>query len=171
MAGYPSNEDLRREAANRNALHRNAGQPHQWAGDDLEDGKSDYIGLLGEREFVSHYGLPLDLSKRVNGDSHDGILPTKHGPVRFDVKTYRKPGHLLAEARRCKRRTMYVLVKYWEKEDRAELLGWQWGKFLMESPARDFGGKGIISYGCLASKLRPIKEIDEVAIWQTNTAS
>jgi len=161
-----SPDELKRVAEDRSRSHRQAGHPGRWVKPDLRNGLGDYIGLLGEREFSKRYSVPLDLSQKLSGDGGaDGYIRTIYGRFNWDVKTFRKPVRLLVDADCCHSRTIYVLGRFYEATESVELIGWQWGKLLIENEPRDYGRCGIISYGLMAESLRTMKELDEVVIW------
>jgi len=139
--------------------------PGAWVNSKLANGHGDYMALLGEYEFCQRYGLALDLSPRINGDGgKDGTIATLRGEFCWDVKTYENPRNLLVTSYRCKPRVIYVLAQYFPALDSVSLLGWQWGKILLRGEAKDWGGKGIISYACLAKDLRPMKDLDALVL-------
>ncbi len=170
----PDNDELRREAERRDRVHRDK-PSGGWAAPDLKNGKGDYIGLLGERAVCERYGLTVDMKARPNGDGgRDGKVNTIHGVIEWDVKTCRirtwdpatstKPFRMLIKAYRCKPRTIYILARHIEKQDRAVLMGWRWGEELLTTEPRDYGTKGIISVGWMANDLRPMSELDAMVI-------
>ena len=64
-----------------------------------------------------------------------------------------------SEKRRgCQPDTIYVLCRYIEAEDRAELVGWQWGRVLMRSTPKDYG-YGVMNYWQPRGEIRPIAEL------------
>ena len=53
---------------------------------------------------------------------------------------------------------IYVLADY--NEGNSILLGWEWGKTLIQAPTKDFG-YGVINHYIPAEDLRPISTIKE----------
>ena len=84
----------------------------------------DAVGLAGEEAFAARYGYRVDHEYAQRGDG-GADFATHAGSV--DVKTYRKPGHLLVEAGKV-HADIYVLARYVDTEGgdapRAAILGW-----------------------------------------------
>src|SRR5262249_21238105 len=78
---------------------------------------------------------------------------------KVDTKAAVKPFNLIVEVGRCYPRTIYVLCRYLEGEDRCTLIGWEWGKVLLKTTPRDFGF-GILTHWRPAATLRGFEELD-----------
>jgi hypothetical protein len=127
----------------------------------LSDGY-ELVGLRGEEALAREFGLSVDLVARPEGDGGlDNSLRLwvlRRFPV--DVKCARKPGHLIVEEGKAKPNTIYVLARYSDETDSAELIGWEWGQTLMGAPIRDFG-YGVRNHSIRAADLRPISELHD----------
>ena len=61
-----------------------------------------------------------------------------------DVKAANKPLNLIVEVGKVKAETIYILARAIGLEG-AQLLGWEWGRSLLQAPRRDFG-YGVINH-------------------------
>jgi hypothetical protein len=152
-------EAWRREASHHEG-HRNF-RPH------LRPRGANLMGLRGEEAFALAFDRPLDLSARPGGDGgRDLSIAITAGATNrldgrlyaVDCKTALHPKDLIVEASRCQPETLYVLCRYLEESDRAELLGWQWGGVLLRSEPKDYG-YGVLNHWCPAGELRSIAEL------------
>ncbi len=152
-----SREAWRREASHHPG-HRNF-RPH------VRPVGANLMGLRAEEAFAQRYGLTIDLTTRPEGDGGVDLripLLTDYFIVEtfaVDCKAAIKPKDLIVEATRTKPLTIYVLARYYEESDQCELLGWQWGKYLLRSVPKDYG-YGILNYWCPRSSLRDLGELD-----------
>ena len=156
-------DEIAREAVRRQASHE--GQASCIAYEHLRPrGDGNLLGLRGEEAFGERFGLPVDLSHRITGDGgRDFVIDlyTDSGVVEtfvVDCKAAMHPKDLVVEKKRCKPKTIYVLCKYWQDEDRCTLIGWQWGVVLMRSTPKDYG-YGVINYWWPRGELRNLSEI------------
>ena len=118
--------------------------------------RHDAVGLAGERAFAARYGYPVDEREFARGDG-GADFRTYAGTV--DVKTYRKPAHLLVEAGK-ERADLYVLARYDDAADAATLLGWATVKEVEAAPVGDVGGMGVRNRALPASSLRLLEALD-----------
>lgn len=118
--------------------------------------RHDAVGLAGERAFAARYGYPVDERSFARGDG-GADFRTYRGTV--DVKTYRRPEHLLVEAGK-ERADLYVLARYDDMVDDATLLGWATVKEVEAAPTRDVGGMGVQSRAIAANALRSLADLD-----------
>jgi hypothetical protein len=116
----------------------------------------EYVGIKGEIQFASEFGLEVDTVDRLEGDGGiDFVLPIGN----INVKTYRKPYNLLVKTtERLSRADIYVLVGYSEVTDNATLLGWEWKTEMLRCPTKNFGF-GFVNYYKPAHRLRSIVEL------------
>jgi hypothetical protein len=147
--------DLKAEAAARHELHKDH-PTHRPLSDDYE-----LVGLRGEEKLSRVFGVPMDMMRRPNGDGGiDNVLRlnVRDGCQDFvvDVKTAKIPRHLLVEVGKVRPRTIYILAGY--SGDAADLLGWQWGRVVLQAPTGDFG-YGVVSHFIPAGELRKIEEL------------
>lgn len=128
----------------------------------------ELIGLLGEEAFAYEFGLGYEhIHKRLVGgdDGYDYELP---GGLKVDIKTAKKPYHLLREAslgEAVQRDLADVLVLAGVPQgldDYAHLIGWAYGAEMLAQPIKDFGG-GFPSHYLKADKLRPMAELHDIA--------
>lgn len=118
-------------------------------------------GLRGEEAFAQRYGLAVDLTPRPGGDGGVDVFITVKGqryPV--DCKSARIPKELIVRVEACEPGTIYVLCRYFVREDRCECLGWQWGRILMRSKPKPHG-YGVINYWQPRAEIRPMSDLDE----------
>lgn len=116
----------------------------------------DGVGLAGERAFAERYGYLPDGNAWRQGDGVADFR-TLHGTV--DVKTYRKPGHLLVETGK-ERADIYVLARYSDATAQATLLGWAVKIEVEAAPVSDVGGMGVQSHAIPADDLHPLAQLD-----------
>ena len=116
----------------------------------------DSVGLAGERAFAARYGYDVDEREFRRGDG-GGDFSTLRGLV--DVKTYRKPAHLLVEAGK-ERADIYVLARYTDATATADLLGWATAADIEAAPVSDIGRMGVQSRAIPAKDLRPVSALD-----------
>lgn len=159
---------IRREAQLRHEAH--IGHPTHRP---LSEGY-ELVGLRGEEAFVEMFGGEVDMERKLGGDGgRDNSLPLRFVEpatgslvaVVFlvDIKAARKPGNLIAEVGKVKPKTIYVLAKYDDARDKAELLGWEWGDRLAKAPRRDFG-YGVINHFIPRGSLRKLTELQHRAV-------
>lgn len=156
-------DDIAREAwrreASHHAGHRNF-RPH------VRPRGANLMGLRGEQAFAERFGLQVDLTPRLNGDGGRDLeikLRTDTEGVdtyKVDCKAAIIPKDLIVEVSRCLPKTIYVLCRYIEADDRCDLLGWQWGLVLLCSPPKDYG-YGIINFWCPRNELRDLRELEQ----------
>ena len=121
----------------------------------------DFVGLAGEAEFMRIFRQPMDTDRKPGGDSKiDFTVPLK---FTVDVKTARKALNLIVEVGEVEA-DIYVLASFSDKDQTAELLGWEWGKILKKAPSKDFG-YGIINHYIPRENLRPIDELIEKVMY------
>jgi hypothetical protein len=141
---------LRAIAKERMSLHKNHSTSRPLSQD------YEFIGLLGEFEFMLFSGFPMDLSVKPSGDKGiDFITPA--GSI--DVKTARLAYNLIREENK-KHADIIVLGSYTEGNQSVNLLGWEYDSIMILCPKRDFG-YGIINHYKPAKKLRSMKELRE----------
>ena len=116
----------------------------------------DDVGLAGERAFAERYGYLPDGNVWRHGDS-GADFRTLHGTV--DVKTYRKPGHLLVESGKA-RADIYVLARYNDRDGQATLLGWAVKIEVEAAPVSDIGGMGVQSHAIPVADLHSLAQLD-----------
>ena len=115
----------------------------------------ELVGLAGEAEFATAYGLPLNLRRKPGGDGGvDFIIPLA---FTVDVKCFRNPENLIQEEGKVVA-DIYVLAEYSDDDRRAVLLGWEYGANLARAPVRDFG-RGIVNHHIHRDKLRRMGEL------------
>lgn len=139
-------QDLARE---RTGLHRGQSSCRPLSRD------YDLVGLAGEKAFEDASGLSMDRSARPAGDGGSDF--NVHVGMRLDVKTARRPICLLVEKGHVDA-DIYVLARYDEATQSAELLGWTWAGKVLAAPVRDFG-RGIINHYIPREKLRPMSAL------------
>jgi len=117
----------------------------------------DIRGSLGELLFSSVYGFPVDTTVRPNGDG--GIdFTTPIGII--DVKTALKPYNMLVKVDEARNPVdIYVLACDYG-DGVASFVGWEYADVMRRCPAKDVGGKGIISHYKSAKDIRPMKEFN-----------
>jgi hypothetical protein len=148
-------ETLRRIALMRHAQHVDD-PTHRPLSPDYE-----MVAMIGERSFGRFCGRPIDDALRPAGDGGKDQtirLRMNDGGVReftVDVKTARKPFHLIVEVGKV-RADIFVLCCY-----RTEaLLGWAWAQTMRAAPVRDFG-YGVLNHYVPARSLRHMDELAE----------
>jgi hypothetical protein len=142
-------EILQNEADSRHEAHKNHASSRP-----LSEGY-ELIGLLGEAKFGQLTGLMPDLERKLSGDNGiDFIIPLKFS---VDVKTARKPKHLIQERGKISA-DIYVLAGYDETTKRVRLLGWEWGAELKRAPVKDFG-YGIFNHYIPVDQLKPMEKL------------
>jgi hypothetical protein len=139
-------EAWRKHAERRQEIHR-----HQASHRPLSE-HYEVVGLAGEVALAAYLGLAVDLSERPAGDG--GVDATS--PLgSIDVKTARKPYHLLVEQGKV-RADFYVLAGYFDDVERADLIGWASRGAILIAPTRNFG-YGVTSHYIPATRLKPMK--------------
>jgi hypothetical protein len=119
----------------------------------------ELVGLRGEEELARALGLEVDMVRRPRGDGGiDNVLCLSGNDFVVDVKCARKPRNLIVEVGCVVAKTIYVLASYSDEADAAELLGWQWGKVLLDAPTKDFG-YGVINHYIPRGQLRDLEEL------------
>src|SRR5882762_3131213 len=149
----PIAEEAWRREASHHEGHKNF-RPH------LRPKGANLIGLRGEQSFAERFGLEVDLTSRLGGDGNRDLTITLYVngmAIDFvvDCKSAMIPKDLIVETAYCRPLTIYVLCRYHEFEDRCSLIGWQWGRVLMQSIPKDYG-YGVVNYWCPAAKCREI---------------
>lgn len=125
MSGDPFTDLLAIEAEQRQELHANHASNRP-----LSEGY-ELVGLVGEAEFARVFNLPMDLNRRPGGDRGiDFVVPLG---FTTDVKTFRKPIHLLVEYGKVVA-DIYVLAGYSDELRKAHLLGWEYGANVLKAP-------------------------------------
>lgn len=138
-------------APNRDAIHK-----HHASQRILSKGSND-VGISGEFAFGEFCGLWPDTELKAGGDG--GVdFRVKLG-FTVDVKTARKPSHLLHEKGKPFA-DIFVLARYSDQTKKSSLVGWQWGAVLAASPAKDFG-RGVINHYIHHTKLRAMDELKQ----------
>lgn len=124
----------------------------------------ELIGLLGEKALAEFVGGEVDMEPRPNGDGGvDNVIHTIHGDFRVDVKTARKPYHLIVEQGKVRRLTIYILGEFIdEQEPWVRLIGWEWSAVVRAAPCKDFG-YGVINHYIPAKALRSMGELRQVS--------
>lgn len=138
-------------AAARHALHEGHASSRPLSHD------YENVGLQGELAFGQAVGQLPDLSEKPKGDG--GVDFTVWLRLTVDVKTARKPGHLIHEQGKPFA-DLYVLADYDDSTKQSKLLGWEWGRVLAGAPVKDFG-YGIVSHHLPANALKPITKLIE----------
>jgi len=146
-----TSEDALSIAATRTEAHR-----HSTSTRPLSEGY-DLVGAAGELAFAKEFGIEVDTMSRPEGD-HGIDFQTPAGTI--DVKTYRKPNHLLREVDKP-HADILVLAGFDDGTGKAKLIGWEWDRELVKCPSRDFG-YGIANHYKLADELRLISELHEL---------
>tara|TARA_R100001530_G_C4224323_1_gene130846 strand:+ start:88 stop:564 length:477 start_codon:yes stop_codon:yes gene_type:complete len=147
--------DLRKLASERERLHENHSSSRPLSKD------YEYIGLKGEEKFAEEFSMEIDEKLRPGGDggrdfpSHVGIV---------DVKTARKAYNLIVEEGKVVS-DIYVLAKYTDDIDEAELLGWAYKNEVLDAPCKDFG-YGIINHYIPKDSLYPILSLKNILFKQ-----
>ena len=118
----------------------------------------EFIGLIGEYQFMVFSGLTMDISTRPDGDNGCDFR-SRVGTI--DVKTARKAFNLLRESGK-KHSKILVLASYSDSTKRASLLGWEYDEKMLLCPKKDFG-YGILNYYKPAKLLRPMHELYAIA--------
>jgi hypothetical protein len=116
----------------------------------------ELVGLAGEAELAKRTGLDIDASDRPAGDGGTDFAVT----LTIDVKTARKPGNLIVERGKVVS-SIYVLARYDDQTESAELLGWAWGAEMKARPVRDFG-YGVLNHYLPARELKPMDSLDRL---------
>ena len=116
----------------------------------------DAVGLAGEEAFAARYGYKVDREYAQRGDG-GADFATYAGSV--DVKTYRKPVHLLVEQGKV-RADFYVLAGYDDEAKEAGLLGWIERASVLAAPVTDIGGFGVQSHAVRREALHGLPSLD-----------
>ncbi len=127
-----------------------------------------YKGLIGELALAETFGLEVDLSIRDDGDGGaDFILHTVAGELALDVKAAADPKWLFVKEYVCKPGPAYILAWFipgpTRADDRAKLLGWEYGRELMKRPASTKIPGAFKNYWKRADQLRRMVELRELA--------
>lgn len=96
---------------------------------------TDYevIGVMGEMAFSEFSTMPVDESRKINGDKGTDFTLA----LKIDVKTARQPHHLIVEEGKVIS-DIYVLAKADPTYSAdVELLGWMWGYKVKKAPVDD----------------------------------
>lgn len=112
----------------------------------------ELVGLRGEEAFIREFGGELDTELRPRGDKGYDF---EVGGQTVDVKTARNAHRLLVKAGRKKYADLFVLARYDDEEDKAELVGWVDAEEVLAVKPRDTGF-GIVNHEFPASKLHPM---------------
>ena len=118
----------------------------------------DYVGVAGEVAFAKEFGLEVDTTARPEGDG--GVDFTLSNGLTVDVKTYRKPYHLLREVGKHHAHIL-VLAGFNDSTGEAYLIGWEWDSKMVRCPTRDFG-YGIVSHYKPAEELQSIHRLQKL---------
>ncbi len=111
------------------------------------------VGLHGEFAFGEFCGVMPDISDRPSGDAGvDFVVPML---FTVDVKTARKANNLIHEAGKPLA-DIYVLAEF--VDNKATLVGWEWGSKLAAAPVRDFG-YGVQSHYIPREQLKPLSTL------------
>ena len=141
---------LQEEADARHEAHKDHASSRPFSED------YELVGLVGEAKFGVVCNQMPDLERKLDGDGGiDFVVPLKFS---VDVKTFRKPYHLLVESGKVAA-DIYVLAGYDDDTKKATLLGWEWGAIIKRTPVKEFNGNGVINHYIHASKLRPMIEL------------
>lgn len=112
----------------------------------------ELVGLRGEEAWIRDFGGELDTTLRRGGDrGHDFHV----GEYTVDVKTARNAHRLLVKAGKRKYADIFVLARYDDDADRAELVGWAWADDVLSVEPRDTGF-GIVNHSFPAKDLHPM---------------
>ena len=147
--------DLRKLASEREKLHKNHVSSRPLSKD------YEYIGLKGEERFSEEFSMPMDEKLRPGGDGGRDFSSYKDI---VDVKTAWKAYNLIVEEGKVIS-DIYVLAKYIDDTDEAELLGWAYKREVLDAPVRDFG-YGIINHYILKDELHPIQSLRHILFKQ-----
>lgn len=120
----------------------------------LSDGY-EHVGIAGELALSQLTGLAPDLSLRPAGD--DGVDSLIFLRYTVNVHAARKPFNLIHEKGQ-KMADIMMLADYDDETQTSRLLGWEWGKVLLQAPVKDFG-HGVMNHYIPRKDLRPIKEL------------
>ena len=112
------------------------------------------VGLAGEWAFAKFAGIMPDLSIRKYGDNGIDFVVNFSFPL--DVKTATRGNRLLLEHNKPVA-DIYVLAKFDETTQTAELVGWEWGAILKRIEPKDTGRK-ITNHALHMNKLRSMAE-------------
>ncbi len=146
-------DEIQIEAIARHELHKNHKSSRPLSKD------YELVGLRGEEVFAKTFGLQVDLTRKINGDNGiDNILCLNNKDYVVDIKCARKPYNLIVEQGKVDPQTIYILAKYYDEFDVAELLGWQAGILILQAPVKDFG-YGIRNHYIKRDNLRSIDEL------------
>lgn len=117
----------------------------------------EFIGLVGEYEFAFQFFFQMDTVLRPGGDGHVDFN-TPVGTI--DVKTARKAYNLIVEVGKPIA-DIVVLASFDDTTKRAILLGWEYGRKILQCPVRDFG-YGVMNHYLPAMQLRSIAELQTI---------
>ena len=105
-------------------------------------------------------GLAPDLAIRPGGDGGiDGKIFLRYT---VNVHAARKPYNLIHEQGQ-EMADIMVLASYNDETQASELLGWEWGKVLVEAPVKDFG-HGVMNHYIPKDSLRQMWELESRVI-------
>lgn len=159
-------DPIRQHAIERERLHANHASSRPLSSD------YELLGMRGEQAFCAMFGGEVDLTLRPGGDGGTDHILTIWGyvgsvkravRVPVDVKTARKPYNLIVERGKVRPNHIYILAQYIDADDRAVLLGWEWGDVVMAAPCKDFG-YGVINHYIPRAKISPMERLKRRAI-------
>lgn len=122
---------------------------------------NDLVGIAGELEFGRLVGQAPTFALKGRGDGgRDFWIAVLYS---VDVKTYRKPGHILAKADGRAFCDLYVLAGYDDATRRATLLGWTTGKKLAAAPVKPWsnGANDKPAHYIARGELRDMEEFEQ----------
>ena len=147
--------DLRKMASERERLHKHLKSSRPLSKD------YEYIGLKGEEKFAEEFNMEIDHKLRPEGDGGKDF-PSNFGII--DVKTARKAYNLIVEQGKVVS-DIYILAKYKDLTDNAELLGWAYKNEVLDAPCKDFG-YGIINHYIPKENLYLIQSLKDILFQQ-----
>jgi hypothetical protein len=118
------------------------------------------VGVAGELALSQLTGMAPDLSLRPAGD--DGVDSLIFLRYTVNVHAARKPFNLIHEEGQ-KMADIMILASYDDETQQSELLGWEWGKTLLQAPVKDFG-HGVMNHHIPRANLRPLSELSDRVI-------
>lgn len=139
-------DEVQRHSRDRERFH--SGKPYYTP----KSKNHELVGLRGEEAWIRDFGGELDTELRRGGDrGHD----FKIGKQTVDVKTARNAHRLLVKAGKKKYADIFVLARYDDDADEAELVGWIEAERVLSVKPRDTGF-GIVNHEFPASKMHPM---------------
>lgn len=145
---------LEREAKARHDLHK-----HQKSHRPLSQSRTKYeyeyelSGLCGEWCLSVETGLPMDWTRRPNGD---GRKDAEFGSYTLDVKTGRGNAYNLLRETNKRHADILVLAECNLGSREVELLGWEFDEEMLKCPTKRFHERGPINHYKHRSKLKNI---------------